>query len=77
MRNGELSIVDIDGIMMDGNDEMNDYHAGIVTSSASAVGSDRLARDTSVSHPSDQDMFALRFQRTERQIRRCKHWTSS
>ena len=61
MRNGELSIVGIEGIMIDGNDEMNDYYAGIVTSSASAIGSDRLARDTSVSHPSEQDMFALRF----------------
>ena len=27
MRNGELSMVDIDGIMMDGDDEMNNYYA--------------------------------------------------
>ena len=49
MRNGELSIVDIDGIMMDGDDEMNDYYAGIVSSPVSAVGSDHHPRDISIS----------------------------
>ena len=62
MRNGELSIVDIEGIMMDGDAEINDYYAGIVSSSVSAVGSDHHPRDISIS-PSQNcsDSFALRF----------------
>ena len=34
MRSGELSMVDADGIMRGGDDEINDYYAGIVSSSA-------------------------------------------
>ena len=54
MRNGELSMVDIDGIMIDGDDEVNDYYAGIVSSSisphpTSVVGLDRHPQDISIS----------------------------
>ena len=34
---------------MDGDDEVNDYYAGIVSSSVSAVGSDHHPRDISIS----------------------------
>ena len=62
MRNGELSMVDIDGIMMDGDDEMNDYYAGIVSSPVSAVGSDHHSRDISISpSQNSSDSFALLF----------------
>ena len=54
MRNGKLSMVDIDGIMIDGDDEVNDYYAGIVSSSisphpTSVVGLDRHPQDISIS----------------------------
>ena len=67
MRNGELSMVDIDGIMLDGNDEMNNYYASIVSSSTPLDASSVAARTASTStslHDSSEtsaDYFALRF----------------
>ena len=65
---GELSVLDAEGVMAGGNEEVEDFYAGIVAQSASAVFSKRHTGGASASHPSptdsqelESDMFALRF----------------
>ena len=48
-----------EGVMTDGNGEVEEIYAGIVAQSASAFPSKRLTGGVSVSHP--QESFALRF----------------
>ena len=68
-RAGELSAVDIEGVMTDGSEDIEDFYVGIVAQSVSADLYQRLARDASASHPlnlsnsqePESDMFALRF----------------
>ena len=68
LRTGELRVVDAEGVMIDENEEVEDFYAGIVAQSASAVFSKRPAGRASASYPSprnslepDSDMLALRF----------------
>ena len=69
LRIGELSVVDIEGVMIDGSEEIEDFYAGIVAQSVSAGSSRRLARGASAPHPlnpsssqePESDMFASRF----------------
>ena len=37
LRCGEASIVDAEGVMVDGNEEIEDYYAGIIANSATAL----------------------------------------
>ena len=37
MRIGQASIVDAEGVMVDGNEEIEDYYAGIIGNSATAL----------------------------------------
>ena len=69
LRIGEVSLVDAEGVMIDGSEEIHDFYAGIVAQSVSAGSPRRLARDVVASHPPnpsasqepESDMFALRF----------------
>ena len=66
-RTGELSVVVAEGVMTDGNEEVEDFYAEMVAQSASAVFSKRPTGGASASHPSlknfqepESDTFALR-----------------
>ena len=48
---GEIGVVDAEGVMTDGSEEIEDFYAGFVAQSASADSSRSLARDASASHP--------------------------
>ena len=50
LRTGELSVVDAEGIMIDGNEEVEDSYAGIVAQLASVDFSKRPTGDASASH---------------------------
>ena len=58
-RTGELSMVDAEGVMADGSEEISDFYAGVVAQSVLAGSPHRLARDVLASHPpnSSTDLF--------------------
>ena len=66
MRNGELSIIEAEGVMMDGNDEIDSYYAGLVSMPKSQLNSsENRAGSPSTIWPNSSettaDSFALRF----------------
>ena len=69
LRVGEISVVDAEGVMTDGSEEIEDYYAGIVAQFTSIDRSRSVARDAPASPPANPsnsqepglDMFALRF----------------
>ena len=54
LRSGEASIVDAEGVMVDGNEEIEDYYVGLIENSAMA-----LPRNAATK--ADHDSFALKF----------------
>ena len=74
LRVGNISVVDAEGVMTDGSEEIEDYYAGIVAQSTSVDRSRSVARDAPASHPVnpsnpqelESDMCALASSRRRR-----------
>ena len=56
-RIGEISVVDVEGVVADGNDDIDDFYAGLTTQENSAT----LSLGASASNGCELESFALRF----------------
>ena len=70
LRTGEVSLVEAEGVLIDGTDEIDNFYAGLIGQEPPAT----TSLDASASDRCESDSFALRFWDAERQLHRCQHW---